>query len=95
MYIVSYLSPELIEDSRCGPASDLWALGCILYLLYFGKTPFFDPHEMSVYSKIISVNYKIPEGRDISEEALDLIKRLLVRDPEKRLGGSNVPGYTH
>lgn len=35
-----YVSPELLEDDMCGPEADLWALGCIVYKMFTGKTPF-------------------------------------------------------
>jgi len=35
-----YVSPELLEDDICGPEADLWALGCIVYKMFTGKTPF-------------------------------------------------------
>ena len=31
----SYVSPELIEENYCPPEADLWALGCIIYQLYY------------------------------------------------------------
>lgn len=36
----SYISPELLEKNICVASSDLWALGCIIYQLYYKKTPF-------------------------------------------------------
>lgn len=35
-----YLSPEVLEGQPTGPWSDIWAIGCILYKMVFGKTPF-------------------------------------------------------
>lgn len=35
-----YVSPELLESKKVGPASDLWALGCILYQMVSGLPPF-------------------------------------------------------
>lgn len=35
-----YLSPEMLNDQQCGPTSDLWAFGCIVYFLFTGTTPF-------------------------------------------------------
>jgi len=35
-----YVSPELLTDKKACPASDLWALGCIIYQMVAGITPF-------------------------------------------------------
>ena len=35
-----YISPEMLTDNVAAPASDLWALGCIIYQMRFGTTPF-------------------------------------------------------
>ena len=56
----SYLSPELLENNMCEPPSDLWALGCIIYQLYYGRTPFFDKQEFIVFEKIKKIEYEIP-----------------------------------
>jgi len=37
-----YVSPELLEDDICSSEADLWALGCIIYKIFTGKTPFTD-----------------------------------------------------
>lgn len=37
---VNYLAPEMIKDSDATCASDLWALGCIIFKMYTGKVPF-------------------------------------------------------
>ena len=36
----NYLSPETISGKRFGPMSDLWAIGCILYVMLLGSPPF-------------------------------------------------------
>jgi 3-phosphoinositide dependent protein kinase-1 len=37
---VNYMAPEMIQESESTCATDLWALGCILFKMYTGKVPF-------------------------------------------------------
>lgn len=47
-----YICPELIEFDECGPSGDLWALGCILFLMSTGQLPFYDSNEFLTFQKI-------------------------------------------
>ena len=80
-----YKSPEMIEDNISVPSMDLWALGCMIYEMLTGATPFHDQSELEVYSRIKACNYvKRPEGLD--SNAADLIEKLLQMNPRERLG---------
>ncbi|CAD8127403.1 unnamed protein product [Paramecium sonneborni] len=80
-----YVSPELLEDDICGPQADLWALGCIIYKMFTGTTPFCDQTEYLVFQKVRSCQYS--KNNKIPQDGMDLISKLLVRDPLSRLGG--------
>jgi 3-phosphoinositide dependent protein kinase-1 len=86
-----YVSPEVLGDGEVGPEADLWALGCIIYQMYIGQTPFKDKTEYLVFRKIQDGSLTFP--KEIPNEAANLIKSLLMRDPLKRLG-SGCEGYT-
>jgi len=47
-----YVSPEMLEDSDCGAAADLWALGCIIYQMQVGDFAFYDVNEFLIFEKI-------------------------------------------
>mmetsp|Transcript_32690 Transcript_32690/g.56863 ORF Transcript_32690/g.56863 Transcript_32690/m.56863 type:complete len:414 (-) Transcript_32690:4523-5764(-) len=79
-----YVSPEILNDSDAGPAVDLWALGCIVYLLLVGKTPFRAQTEFIMFERICSGQMNIPT--DIDPIGLDLIQKLLISTPTRRLG---------
>ncbi|XP_026480741.1 3-phosphoinositide-dependent protein kinase 1-like [Ctenocephalides felis] len=79
-----YVSPELLKDKRASKVSDLWAFGCIIYQMVSGLPPFRDGSEYLIFQKILKLNYEFPEGFD--ETAKDLVEKLLVLDPNKRLG---------
>ncbi|KAJ9620225.1 serine/threonine protein kinase [Taxawa tesnikishii (nom. ined.)] len=78
-----YVSPELLTDKNACKASDLWAFGCIIYQLLAGRPPFKAPNEYLTFQKIVALDYTFPDG--FPEVARDLIERLLVLDPSKRL----------
>ena len=87
-----YVSPEVLLEEESGPASDLWALGCIVYQLCIGVLPFSNEKEYFLLEAIANARYKFPDG--IDDDVIDLCKKLLVLDPKKRLGsgpeGSNL-----
>ena len=78
-----YVSPELLMNKHACKASDLWALGCIIYQLLAGRPPFKAANEYQTFQKIVGLEYEFPAG--FPEVAKDLIERLLVLDPATRL----------
>jgi len=81
-----YVSPEVLNHNYndIGPAVDLWAFGCIIYLLFEGKTPFKEKNESDIFNNIKNLNYTF--DNNIPEDAKDLIKKLLVLNPKERIG---------
>eukprot|EP00127_Corallochytrium_limacisporum_P000566 Clim_evm5s19 gene=Clim_evmTU5s19 len=87
-----YLAPEIIRGGHGhGFAVDWWCTGILIYEMFVGITPFLAPDPMSVYKKIVTATVRCPAY--IPNDAKDLIYRLLVKMPTKRLGslknGSN------
>lgn len=87
-----YVSPELLKASEAVFASDLWALGCIIYQMVSGLPPFRAGSEYLIFQKILKLEYEFPEGFD--QTAKDLVEKLLVINPSKRLGATDVEPYT-
>ncbi|KAI4156131.1 MAG: hypothetical protein LQ340_000502 [Diploschistes diacapsis] len=78
-----YVSPELLTEKNAGKASDLWAFGCIVYQLLAGRPPFKAANEYLTFQKIVALDYTFPKG--FPPVARDLVERLLVLDPSRRL----------
>eukprot|EP00123_Amoebidium_parasiticum_P010548 comp20176_c0_seq3/m.25015 comp20176_c0_seq3/g.25015 ORF comp20176_c0_seq3/g.25015 comp20176_c0_seq3/m.25015 type:complete len:364 (-) comp20176_c0_seq3:213-1304(-) len=86
-----YVSPELLKDKKTSTSSDIWALGCIIYQLIAGKVPFKGSNEYQTLQKVMKAELEYPPG--FPEVARDLITKLLVVEPEKRLGHADTGGY--
>ncbi|KAJ5795537.1 uncharacterized protein N7518_004077 [Penicillium psychrosexuale] len=78
-----YVSPELLTDKNACKASDLWAFGCIIYQLLAGRPPFKAGNEYQTFQKIVALDYEFPIG--FPTVARDLVERLLVLEPTRRL----------
>lgn len=79
-----YIAPEILRSQPHGKAVDWWSLGIMLYELVVGIPPFYSPNLNEMFERIQSAPLRFP--RDLSSEIMDLISRLLVRDPSTRLG---------
>lgn len=79
-----YVSPEVLKEVPADLSADIWAFGIILYQMYCGKTPFKDKTNYLIFRNIENVKISYPEN--MPESARDLISRILVIDPQKRLG---------
>ncbi|KAK2740203.1 pkb-activating kinase-like protein [Myotisia sp. PD_48] len=78
-----YVSPELLTNKSACKASDLWAFGCIIFQLLTGRPPFKASNEYQTFQKIVGLEYEFPIG--FPAPARDLVERLLVHDPARRL----------
>jgi len=80
----NYAAPEVISGKLyAGPEVDVWSCGVILYALLCGTLPFDDENIPNLFKKIKSGIYTLPSH--LSPLARDLIPRILVVDPMKRI----------
>lgn len=80
-----YLAPEIIKGEGHGSAVDWWTFGIFLYELLFGKTPFKGSENRATLYNVVGQPLRFPESPVVSFSARDLIKGLLVKEPQNRL----------
>jgi serine/threonine protein kinase len=80
-----FQAPEVEERAAYGQQSDMWAVGVLIYLLVSGSMPF--EHSIAGLYKVLAGAYK-PMDEGFSPEAKDLVSKLLVVDPDKRLNAA-------
>ncbi|KAG1698106.1 Serine/threonine-protein kinase SIK2 [Nymphon striatum] len=79
-----YAAPEVFEGKRyTGPEIDIWSLGVVLYVLVCGALPFDGNSLQMIRDRVLSGRFRIPFF--MSEDCENLIRKMLVLDPTKRL----------
>ena len=81
-----YIAPEVLKgeyDEKC----DIWACGVIFYILLCGYPPFNGETDDEIYEAVLSGKFQFPEEDwgQVSQDAKDLIKKMLTKDPKKRI----------
>ncbi|KAF0720212.1 Aste57867_481 [Aphanomyces stellatus] len=79
-----YLAPEILNRSGHGRAVDWWSLGALLYEMLTGLPPFYCRDRDKLFDKIRNGELTFPKY--LSVAAVDLLSKLLERDPTRRLG---------
>ncbi|KAG6570494.1 Serine/threonine-protein kinase KIPK1, partial [Cucurbita argyrosperma subsp. sororia] len=83
-----YLAPEIVKGDSHGSAVDWWTYGIFLFELLYGKTPFKGSGNEDTLANIVSQPLKFPDCPIVSFHARDLIRCLLAKEPENRLGST-------
>ncbi|GLT48968.1 hypothetical protein SLA2020_225550 [Shorea laevis] len=86
-----YVAPEVLRK-HYGPESDVWSAGIILYILLSGVPPFWAESEMGIFRQILQgkLDFDSQPWPAISESAKDLIRKMLDRNPKRRLTAHQV-----
>lgn len=78
-----YLAPEVLLQKEYGKAVDWWSYGSLIFEMLTGLPPFYDEDVQKMYSFKMTSELEIPD--DVHPDAADLIRKLLVRNPDNRL----------
>ncbi|XP_042504064.1 calcium-dependent protein kinase 20-like [Macadamia integrifolia] len=86
-----YVAPEVLRK-HYGQECDVWSAGVIIYILLSGVPPFWDETEQGIFEQVLKgeLDFESDPWPSISESAKDLVRRMLVRDPKKRLTAHEV-----
>lgn len=88
----NYIAPELIKKQGYNKMVDFWMLGCLIYEMLVGKSPFAHKNKKTMFDMINAGCYK--ESLVTDPVAKDLISKLLVINPRNRLGSQGVKMMT-
>ncbi|KAL1130716.1 hypothetical protein AAG570_011957, partial [Ranatra chinensis] len=81
-----FLAPEVLTETSYTRAVDWWGLGVLIFEMLVGESPFPGDDEEEVFDSIVNDEVRYP--RFLSLEAIAIMRRLLRKNPERRLGSS-------
>eukprot|EP00534_Pseudo-nitzschia_fraudulenta_P000339 CAMPEP_0201119968 /NCGR_PEP_ID=MMETSP0850-20130426/4059_1 /ASSEMBLY_ACC=CAM_ASM_000622 /TAXON_ID=183588 /ORGANISM="Pseudo-nitzschia fraudulenta, Strain WWA7" /LENGTH=811 /DNA_ID=CAMNT_0047385893 /DNA_START=115 /DNA_END=2550 /DNA_ORIENTATION=+ len=93
-----FIAPEVVQNIGHDKSADIWSLGVMIYEMLFGTNPFFDYNDPTIdqpklFNRIVRGSFQPPVQKasieafeNVSDDAKDLIERMLVVNPKKRLG---------
>ncbi|KAI4386695.1 hypothetical protein MLD38_004606 [Melastoma candidum] len=81
-----YVAPEVLHRAYTTEA-DVWSVGVISYILLCGSRPFWARTESGIFRAVLKADPSFDEQPwpSLSAEAKDFVKRLLIKDPRKRM----------
>ena len=83
-----YLPPEIITGEGHNKAADWWSYGILIFEMLCGIPPFYCENTERMYDLITNAELRFPKRIQVSENAKDLIKKLLIKQQDKRLGAN-------
>nr|ATG86225.1 sucrose non-fermenting 1-related protein kinase 2.5 [Saccharum hybrid cultivar GT21] len=94
----AYIAPEVLSRREYdGKHADVWSCGVTLYVMLVGAYPFEDPKDPKNFrktiSRIMSVQYKIPDYVHVSQNCRHLLSRIFVANPYKRISMGEIKSH--
>ena len=86
----NYLSPEIVQGIPYGTKTDMWSIGVIVYIILAGYPPFHSDSLSELFRLVRTGSYEFHKKHWglVSDDAKDLIGRLLTIDPKRRITAS-------
>lgn len=81
-----FLAPEVLTQALYTRAVDWWGLGVLIFEMLVGESPFSGDSEEEIFDSI--VNHEVTFPRSLSIEAVAIMRRLLRKNPSRRLGST-------
>ena len=83
----AYLAPEVLRKNGHGQTVDWYLLGVMLYEMLTGLPPFYDDEKEDLFKNILHQDFSFDRTKfDVTDDCIDLLQRLLEKDPDRRLG---------
>lgn len=94
----AYIAPEVLSRREYdGKLADVWSCGVTLYVMLVGGYPFEDPQDPKNFRKtitrIMAVQYKIPEYVHISQDCKHLLSRIFTTNPTRRISIKEIKSH--
>ena len=81
----SYASPEMVSGNEYdGIKTDIWSCGIVIFAMVCGYLPFEHENYIILFTNIVECDISYPEY--LSDEVIDIMKKILIPDPNKRIG---------
>ena len=82
-----YVAPEILEQEKYGKEVDYWSVGVVAFVVLSGTIPFAAEDNFELFEQIKKCDwaFRAHTWDNVSDEAKDFVKRILVRDPGMRL----------
>ncbi|CCW71026.1 unnamed protein product [Phytomonas sp. Hart1] len=88
-----YVAPDVLRRREYTNAIDYWSFGILLYRMLCGRAPFNGKSMREVFEQILYSDLRFPSSVQLPTEAKDLISRLLVKDPNRRIKGPEIMAH--
>ncbi|KAJ9441097.1 RAC family serine/threonine-protein kinase-like protein [Diplonema papillatum] len=90
-----YVAPDVLRQKQYTSAIDWWSFGILLFRMLVSRPPFLGRSMKEVFDNILYQELRFSQSNPISPEAMDLISKLLVKDPVKRAKGDVVKKHKY